>query len=327
MRDNKPLEEQAESIVKHELLKYEFSVAKPSYDTYGGDLLIIEKPNEQFSKILKVQCKGRTLNKNRTNIRIPISYVTDDFILFIYIVKEDRTNYLYVFFANNIKKWKSNGKEYILNITERSIGDENMTNNLFDENKITQIWEQLRKSQIKKYTSIIIDGVFLWKAVKNTKNIYSAIWVDKKMSKPHIQDIVGNILEYYNRYDSENNTVCCYILESNHFPLNEVIEMDMENTIIKSESQSIHFYRENIKDIVTFEALNKIERLINNENIILVADDKSYELPLIELKNKGVDIICVTFNELENRNMFVQFRWGDVAYPLGRAMGLEKYEL
>ena len=202
-----------------------------------------------------------------------------------------------------------------------------MTNNLFDENKITQIWEQLRKSQIKKYTSIIIDGVFLWKAVKNTKNIYSAIWVDKKMSKPHIQDIVGNILEYYNRYDSENNTVCCYILESNHFPLNEVIEMDMENTIIKSESQSIHFYRENIKDIVTFEALNKIERLINNENIILVADDKSYELPLIELKNKGVDIICVTFNELENRNMFVQFRWGDVAYPLGRAMGLEKYEL
>lgn len=73
--------------------------------------------------------------------------------------------------------------------------------------------------------------------------------------------------------------------------------------------------------------MDRIERLINNENIILVADDKSYELPLNELKSKGVDIICVTFNEPETRNMFVQFRWGDIAYPLGRAMGLEKYEL
>lgn len=327
MRDNKPLEEQAELIVKHHLIKNGFSIAKPSYDTQGGDILIIEKPNEQFSKILKVQSKGRTLGKNGTNVRIPISYVTDDFILFIYLVKEDNTDFLYVLFAKDIKEWTSNGKEYTLSITENSIEKEDMTNNLLSSNKISQIWEQLKQAQIKKYTSIIIDGVFLEKAVNNTRTIYRKIWKDKILTKPNIQDVVQNILEYYNRYDSENNTIDCYIFESNHFPLSEVIEMDMEKSILKSENHTIKVHKENFDDVIAFEALDKLERLINNENIILVADDKSYELPLNELKSKGVDIICVTFNEPENRNMFVQFRWGDIAYPLGRAMGLEKWEL
>lgn len=327
MIDNKPLEEQAESLVKHELLRYGFSIAKPSYDTQGGDLLIIEKPNEQFSKILRAQCKGRTLSKNGTNVRIPISYVTDDFILFIYLVKEDRTDSLYVLFAKDIKEWTSNGKEYTLSITENSIVKEQMTNHLLSDNKIDLLWGQLRKSTIKKYTSVIIDGIFLMKAVNSTKNIYNNIWTDKKLKNPHIQDVIQNILEYYNRHDSESNTINCYILESNHFPLSEVIEMDMGKSILKSENNIIKVYKENLDNIIAFEALDKIERLMNNENIILVADDKSYEHPLNELKNKGVDIICVTFNEPENRNMFVQFRWGDIAYPLGRAMGLEKYEL
>ncbi|CEN38124.1 hypothetical protein [Capnocytophaga cynodegmi] len=327
MRDNKPLEEQAELTVRHHLIKHGFSIAKPSYDTQGGDILIIEKPNEQFSKILKVQSKGRTLGKNGTNVRIPISYVTDDFILFIYLVKEDNSDFLYVLFAKDIKQWTSNGKEYTLSITENSIEKEYMAKNLLSEDKISQIRELLKKAQIKKYTSIIIDGIFLGKAVNNTRAIYNNIWTDKRLTKPHIQDVVQNILEYYNRYDSENNIINCYILESNHFPLSEVIEMDMEKSILKSENHIIKVYKENLDDVISFEALDKIERLINNENIILVADDKFYELPLNELKSKGVDIICVTFNESETRNMFVQFRWGDIAYPLGRAMGLEKYEL
>lgn len=327
MRDNKPLEEQAESAVKYELLKYGFSITKPFYDTEGGDLLIVEKTDEKFKEILKVQCKGRTLNKSGTNVRIPISYNTDDFILFIYLVKEDRTNYLYILFAEDIKKWTSNGKEYTLSITENSIENESMTNCLFNENKVDRVWAKLKKSQIKKYTSIIIDGVFLRKAVNNTRVIYNKIWTDKILIKPHIQEVVQNILEYYNRYDSVNNIIDCYIFENNHFPLSEVMEMDMEKSILKSENHIIKVYKENLDDVIAFEALDKIERLINNENIILVADDKSYERPLNELKSKGVDIICVTFNEPEIRNMFVQFRWGDIAYPLGRAMGLEKWEL
>lgn len=327
MRDNKPLEEQAELAVKHHLIKHGFSIAKPSYDTQGGDILIIEKPNEQFSKILKVQSKGRTLGKSGTNVRIPISYVTDDFILFIYLVKEDNSDFLYVLFAKDIKQWTSNGKEYTLSITESSIEKEYMIKKLLSDNKISQIKELLKKAQIKKYTSIIIDGVFLEKAVKNTRAIYNNIWVDKILTKPHIQDVVQNILEYYNRYDSENNAIDCYIFESNCFPLREVIEMDIEKPILKSENNIVKVYKENLDNVIAFEAFDKIERLINNENIILVADDKSYELPLNELKSKGVDIICVTFNEPETRNMFVQFRWGDIAYPLGRAMGLEKYEL
>ena len=327
MRDNKPLEEQAELAVKHHLIKHGFSIAKPSYDTQGGDILIIEKPNEQFSKILKVQSKGRTLGKSGTNVRIPISYVTDDFILFIYLVKEDNSDFLYVLFAKDIKQWTSNGKEYTLSITESFIEKEYMIKKLLSDNKISQIKELLKKAQIKKYTSIIIDGVFLEKAVKNTRAIYNNIWADKMLKKPHIQDVIQNILEYYNRYDSENNAIDCYIFESNCFPLREVIEMDIEKPILKSEKNIVKVYKENIDNVIAFDALDKIERLINNENIILVADDKSYELPLNELKSKGVDIICVTFNEPETRNMFIQFRWGDIAYPLGRAMGLEKYEL
>lgn len=32
MKDNKPSEEQAESLIKHHLIKYGFNVVKPSFD-------------------------------------------------------------------------------------------------------------------------------------------------------------------------------------------------------------------------------------------------------------------------------------------------------
>ena len=42
MTDNKPNEKQAESLIEHHLLKHKFKVAKPSFDQYGADLLILD---------------------------------------------------------------------------------------------------------------------------------------------------------------------------------------------------------------------------------------------------------------------------------------------
>lgn len=99
-RDNKPLEEQAETQVKQKLLRYDFNVVKPSFDILGADLLIMDNVETQYSKTLKIQSKGRFL-KGNTSVVIPISYVVDNFIVFIYTIDQDDNEFLFVFFEED----------------------------------------------------------------------------------------------------------------------------------------------------------------------------------------------------------------------------------
>ena len=82
--DTKPLEEQAESYIKSELLRFDFNVIKPSFDRDGTDLLIIDGIENKSTHFLKIQCKGRNIDRNGTNVKIPKKYVQENFVLFIY---------------------------------------------------------------------------------------------------------------------------------------------------------------------------------------------------------------------------------------------------
>ena len=68
------------------------------------------------------------------------------------------------------------------------------------------------------------------------------------------------------------------------------------------------------------------EKILNLENIVLVADDILYEPILHDLKNNNIDVILVKFAYDKDSRMFTDYRWGDITYPIAKAMGLSQYE-
>jgi hypothetical protein len=328
MKDNKPIEEQAESYVKSQLLKYEFSVVKPSFDKLGSDLIIVDSNDKQNVRIIKVQSKGRTINDKSTNVKIPITYVEYDFILFIYTVDIEKTESCFIFFPEDIQQWKLNDNNYTLSFNKNKVSTEYFQNRIFDKKSVIKIQAILKKTPIKKYTSIIIDGIFLEKAIIKTIQIYKKIWPDKEFIKPDLNSIIKNILNYFDRFKSEKKGINCYILLSDSFDLESIVNIDYSANIFKTDNENqVRTFINKINEIIAFEVIEQLERLTNNDNIILVADDVIYENELNKYKDSGIEMILVKLHENNESNMFVAYQWGDIMYPLGISIGLEKHEL
>ena len=63
MRDNKPIEKQAENYLKSQLSKFDFNYQEPSYDKNGSDLTIIEN-----YKAKKMHLKKRFLQRSQLEV-------------------------------------------------------------------------------------------------------------------------------------------------------------------------------------------------------------------------------------------------------------------
>lgn len=325
--DTKPLEIEAESRIKSELLKYNFKTIKPDFDENGADLLIIDNIETKYSHIVKVQCKGRNIEKNGSNITIPSNYVTDNFIVFLYVKLEGFKTKLLVFFPEDIMDWKRVSKKYILNFNSNSIQDEPLKNKEFSDSSYMRINELLIDSKIKKYTSVIIDSIFLNKAIKKTIIVYKEIYPEKQFNKPKLKDVAEYILSYYDRFQGiEKDINISYVFNREVLQPTETIENNPKSFYVNGETLC-RLQIEEIDQFVNFEILKKMERIINNENIILVADDILYEDPLNEFMNKGVEVTLVQFKSNYGRQMYTDHYWGDIMSPIGRALGLSEYEL
>jgi hypothetical protein len=147
MRNNVHLEKIAEDYISFKLQDEGFLVAKPKFDKNGADLIVfITFANG--SKFGRIQSKGRSLLQTpHTEISIPFNHVKEPFFLFVYI-KYMPSNNLYVFFAEEIKKWNLSNDNYILNISKKNIDDGLLDRFLLNENKISKI-----KNIIKRTTS------------------------------------------------------------------------------------------------------------------------------------------------------------------------------
>lgn len=327
--DNKPLEKQAESFIKSQLLKFGFKVHDLSFDEKGSDLMIAKKVSNQRLKFINIQCKGRKLTTSATSITIPISYVQDNFLLFIYIIDKENNESLFLFFPDNIKSWKINKQgEYYLSISNYSLRGEKFSDKSFDKISAEKIEILLNSSEPKEYTSAFIDGIFLEKAVHQTARIYSSILPEKKFVKPNLSTIVRNILETYNKYKTEKTIINCFIFLSESFSIENAIDIDYETQkIFSKDGNQIRLVINKSDEIISFEILEEIERSINNDNILLVANDRAYEYDLSKLKKKGFDIIVIRSNLKDGNDMQSEFRWGDISWPIGLALGLDLNEL
>lgn len=327
--DNKPLEKQAESFIKSQLLRFGFKVHDLSFDEDGSDLMISKKTSEQKLKFINIQCKGRNVTNSTTSVKIPKSYVQNNFLLFVYTISQETKESLFLFFPKNIRSWNENERnEYVLNITKAKLNDNYFLEKIFNQTAAKEIETLLSSSEPKEYTSVFIDGVFLEKAVRQTIGIYSEIWPEKKLAKPSLKDIVRNILEAYNRYKNEKTIINCNVFISESFDLEKAVDIDYKTQRILSKNGNqirIIFYRSN--DIIALEILDEIDRVIEKNNILLVANDEAYGYDLSELKEKGCDIIVIRSNLKDGNEMLSEFRWGDISWPIGLSLGLTIGEL
>ena len=324
--DTKPLEIQSESYIQSELIKFGFNVTKPLFDREGADLLIIDGINNEYTHFLKIQCKGRSLGENSTNIKIPKKYIKDNFIVFLYIIDEEKRNNLYIFFKEDIEKWRINNKNYVLAITNNKIKEEHFISKLFKQKFVSLIKERLKKSRVKDYTTMIVDGIFLENAIATTINTYNKIYPSKSFSYPDIKECIVEILDMYDNFNSKGKSVRCYVYyyEEN---LEEMSLMTHNNRFKTKEGLEGKIFIDRTDDFVCFEIIDHLKRIVDSENVILVADDVLYEHPLNELKEKNIDVTLVMYRTSDGKRMFTKHMWGNITHPLGISIGLTFNEL
>lgn len=325
MRDNKPGEFMAEQYISSELLKYDIKTSKPYFDENGTDLLIIDQVNRSETAILRVQSKGRRYAKSKSsNVTIPQNYVSTNFLLGLYVVDEHYQSDLYIFFEEDLKTWSINPSgEFYMTISAANLAS--FQTNLMSPVVAAKIRQRLKQVKIKKYTTLLIDGIFLQKAIQTTRHTYEEIWPERVLQKPELTEIIHQILHNYNRYP-DTAAIQCQVFISKDFPLEQWVTLPSE-TYTEIDEDHVKLTLSPMDKIISFEILDHLERVINNENILLVADDIIYEPPLNKLKADGTDVILIKLQTDLGGNLYTQHRWGDITRPLALAMGLESYEL
>lgn len=121
MVDNSIFEKEAEYRIQVKLINFGILISKPIFDQLGADLIALDSLSNE-NKYLRVQCKGRGLiSSKNTNISIPKEYVSDSFVLLLYLKTIENLNLIYCFFPDDIRNWEhSNKSNYIIRLTNRN---------------------------------------------------------------------------------------------------------------------------------------------------------------------------------------------------------------
>ncbi|WP_159474750.1 hypothetical protein [Chryseobacterium sp. 18068] len=324
--DNKPTEKLGENFIKSRLLKYDFEIHSDlSYDKDGADFMITQKLDSTKLHFIRIQSKARKI-KNSTIVRIPKHYVGKNFVLFIYIIDEQKEENLFCFFSDDFAIFREKDLEYTLSITTSKIKflQDNYSFNHYKAEKINAIFTELKR---KKYTSLIIDGIFLEESIKETKDIYTEIW-GKKFEEPSLKDLVEQIILRFNRFPENDNDIACYLYISNHHSLEDHLIIDNKNNSFSLKGSSIKIFITYTDELVAFQVMDDIDRFKQSNNIILIANDIIYENFLSDLEVDIESIIVARLKVNERpQEMYVKYKWGDISYPIGLALGLKSYEL
>lgn len=325
--DNRPVEKLGESYIKSRLIKYNFDTHSDlSFDREGGDLIITDQVDKKTLHYIKIQSKARKIYKS-TNVKIPKEYIDENFVLFIYLIDENRQEHLLCFFQEDFKIFNENKENLMLNISKLRLQTK-FSDFIFNDNKAGKLKELFEKFKKKNHTSIIIDGIFLLEALIETDKIYSEIW-NRNLRKPKLHEIVQNIIVRYNRFEKNENDIACYLYLSNYHDLENVLEItNRENNFNINEECSVKIFTTYSNDLVSFQIMDDISRFKNSNNIILVANDIAYERFLVDLKEEVDNIIIMRLKLVERpQEMFVNYKWGDISYPIAISMGIKPQEL
>lgn len=149
------LEHIAEDLISHVLQRRNVLVAKPKFDHDGADLLALLDVADG-AKFCRIQCKGRSLiNNEKSDITISTDYVTDGFIVILYIEHDSdiAEQNMFCFFGQDIRQWRKSrsGNKYRLSFT-RSNYKQKFAEHVFCKKVVDKI--------IKSIININVDGEF-----------------------------------------------------------------------------------------------------------------------------------------------------------------------
>jgi hypothetical protein len=312
--DTKQMEIEAEYYITSLLNRFDFLVSKPMYDREGCDLQIIDNQKSP-SKLLRVQSKGRTFS-NSTQVEIPTKYVDDTFVLILYLRDELKNEFTFIFFNEDIKKFKINNNNYILYCSKASFIEEYKYFQFTSQ--IEKLRENLLKDKIKYQTTLIIDRKSLDQSIANTRNFYVNYYPQKEIIKPKLIDVIKEIIRCYDKSEHYAKTINVFLFNS--------LENEFEKLFFKSEeliirNNKIRIFELNIDGDITIEIEDYLRRVIDSENIILTINEISFTPLLKILKEEGKDIVLVC-EKNDNGLREHGFYWGKIDDAIARTLNL-----
>lgn len=144
------LEHIAEDLIAHALQRNKILVAKPKFDHDGADLFALLDVSDG-AKFCRIQCKGRSLlSSAKSQIEIPVKYVTDAFIVILFIEdKQILEQNLFCFFGTQIRKWKKSKKNKYTLYFSKSNYREKLKNNVFSQKSVDEIIKSIINVNVK----------------------------------------------------------------------------------------------------------------------------------------------------------------------------------
>jgi hypothetical protein len=107
-------------------------------------------------RFCRIQCKYRSLETGKNDVKIPCSYVTNGFIVFLYI--KAKKKYLYCFFASDVRQWpKTRNDNYRLALSLSNLESRLMCY-LFDDSKVRLIEALIRSAETSKEFQSLVHG-------------------------------------------------------------------------------------------------------------------------------------------------------------------------
>jgi len=179
----------------------------------------------------------------------------------------------------------------------------------------------------KNKTSVIIDGIFLQQAIDKVIEIYSELKPDRKFIKPDLHSIIVNILDWYDKTKTIKKSINCHLWLSETFNSESRFTIHpTKNSFKTANGNPVKVVIEKA-GLIAPELLDQLENQVSIGDVILVADDRIYEPTLNALFAEGYTVTVIMLNERDGSEMITAFNWGDIMYPLGMAMGINRDEL
>ena len=195
--DTKPLEHEALDWITSSLSRYNKRFVKMSFDEDGADFYIVKKVESESSLILKClkgQSKGRNITKRSENVVIPKEYVTDNFLVFVYVKKEDTDEAVtYMYSADDIRNtWKDTEANYKLYLPQKFNHEEANQKYLFSKQRseiIDKLLHEVGEERNEVDVSNLSDAEFFFKMWKKTGGLPSIEYIRSIFSVDDLLDV------------------------------------------------------------------------------------------------------------------------------------------
>ena len=255
--DNKPLEELAENYIKTRLARSKIKFLKPSYDTDGTDLVLLNPLNKHIAKQVVIQSKGRNLTNNPSNVAINKDYVVSNFICFLYIyVDGDDDDNFYIFFSDSIKEWNLSNGKYRLSIPrDFKTLDYFIKHKFISSSHVGSILDLLNNGPLLRQSYVHFEDM-------NIKEILFEMW-KKYAALPDLNLVTGLYDDFYQLSGSYSNDIFLIYSIAMHIQNMEYRSLDgfMQDlynarNLSKPISESVTIHNpEEIKDISSTRAI------------------------------------------------------------------------